>query len=189
MITQAFQFVGDVLNGFIKKQFGLDESRVIANNLIDSDGSIPQANRNKLVVSLINVERETAQAFNTRSRLLPSGNYADISPVEKFNLDVLVSSNFDDYTETLKFLDSAILFFQKYPFLDASCFSSVPDGLQKVEFNPEKISYQQMQSLWTAMGAKYQPSIIYKLRLITIQANEINGLAPGISQVSNLALA
>jgi hypothetical protein len=41
-----------------------------------------------------------------------------------------------------------------------------------------------MHSLWTAMGAKYQPSVIYKVRLITIQGNEAEGFVPAISQVA-----
>ena len=43
-----------------------------------------------------------------------------------------------------------------------------------------------MQSLWTAMGAKYQPSVVYKMRLITIQANEAESFSTAIVQTSNL---
>jgi hypothetical protein len=42
-----------------------------------------------------------------------------------------------------------------------------------------------MHSLWTAMGAKYQPSVIYKIRLITIQGSEPESFAPGVTQVAN----
>jgi len=69
--------------------------------------------------------------------------------------------------------------------LDPS-FSNIPTGLTKLEFEIEKITYHQMQSLWTAMGAKYQPSVIYKLRLVTIQGNETAGFIPAVSQISNL---
>jgi hypothetical protein len=185
MISKALQFTNDVLDQFLKTRFGLDESKVLLNNLIDSNGSIPEINQNKVVVSLINIEKETAKPFYNRSQQLANGNYASINPAERYNLDVLISSNFDDYTETLKFLGAVILFFQINNSLDSNTSSNIPLGLERLEFEIEKITYHQMQSLWTAMGAKYQPSVIYKMRLITIQGEEVSGFASEVLQTSN----
>lgn len=188
MINRAIQFASDILNQFIKNRFGLDENRVLLNKLIDGNGSLPQINQNKIVISLINIEKETAKPFYNRNNCLANGSYADISTDERYNLDILISSNFDDYNETLKFLNAVILFFQAHNFLDARSFQSMPAGLTRLEFVIEKINYQQMQGLWTAMGAKYQPSVIYKMRLITIQANEVEGFAAAVSNISNLSM-
>jgi len=79
-----------------------------------------------------------------------------------------------------------IMFFQVNAILDAHSYANIPSGLSKLEFDIEKINYQQMQGLWTAMGAKYQPSVLYKLRLVTIQANETDGFIPAIRSTSNL---
>ena len=43
-----------------------------------------------------------------------------------------------------------------------------------------------MQSLWTAMRVEYQPAVVYKMRLITIQASEAESFRTAISQASNL---
>ncbi len=185
MISKALQFTNDVLDQFLKNRFGLDESKVLLNNLIEGNGAVPEINQNKIVISLINIEKETAKPFYNRNQQLSNGNYASINPAERYNLDVLISSNFDNYTETLKFLNAVILFFQVNNTLDASTSSNIPLGLEKLEFDIEKITYHQMQSLWTAMGAKYQPSVIYKMRLVTIQGNEANGFAPEVIQTSN----
>jgi hypothetical protein len=186
MISKALQFTNEILDQFLRNRFGLDESKVVLNNLIEANGSIPLANQNKIVISLLNVEKETARPFYIRNKKLDNGNYADVNPDERYNLDILISSNFDSYNETLKFLNAAILFFQINLSVDANSFSGIPTGLTKLEFEIEKISYHQMHSLWTAMGAKYQPSVIYKLRLITIQGNESAGFIPAVSQASNL---
>lgn len=185
MINTALQFTTNVLDQFLKIRFGLDEGKVVLNNLIEGSGSIPEINQNKIVISLINIEKETAKPFYIRNRQLAEGNYGSINPEERYNLDVLVSSNFDDYTETLKFLNEVILFFQVNNTLDASVSAQIPSGLQKLDFEIEKITYHQMQSLWTAMGAKYQPSVIYKMRLITLQGNELNEVVPAVIQTSN----
>jgi len=189
MINKALQFTNDVLDQFLKNRFLLDESKVVLNNLIEGNGSIPHINQNKIVISLINVEKETAKPFHVRNNKLVNGSYADINPAERYNLDILISANFDDYSEALRFLSSALFFFQVHSTIDASTSSAIPAGLTKLEFEIEKINYQQMQGLWTAMGAKYQPSVIYKMRLITIQGNETGGFVPKISVVSNTLTA
>ena len=186
MINSALQFTSNILNQFIKNRFGLDENIVLLNNLVDSNGSIQQANKNKVVISLINIEKETNKPVYSNHQKVANGNYVNISTVERFNLDVLISSNFDDYNETLKFLTEVITFFQINTMIDAGKFPNIPVGLTKLEYEIEKISYHNMQSLWTAMGATYQPSLVYKIRLITIEANEAEGFTTAISQTSNL---
>ncbi|HWY37683.1 MAG TPA: DUF4255 domain-containing protein [Bacteroidia bacterium] len=189
MITQALQFTNAILDQFLKNRFGLSESKVLLNNLIEGNGSIPEINHNKVVISLINIEKETARPFYVRNQKLGNGNYSDISATERYNLDLLISSNFDDYSESLKFLDAVILFFQATPSPDAASYSGIPAGNTKLEFEIEKVTYHQMQNLWTAMGAKYQPSVIYKMRLVTVQANEAEGFTPAISGIANMAAA
>jgi len=189
MISKALQFTNDILDQFLRNRFSLDESKVVLNTLIEANGSIPQKNQNKVIISLINIEKETSRPFFNRNQKLDNGNYADIYQSERYNLDVLISSNFDDYTEALKFLNASILFFQINPAIDASSFSNMPTGINRLELDIEKISYHQMHSLWTAMGAKYQPSVIYKMRLIALQGNDVDGFVPAVSQLSNMATA
>lgn len=189
MLNQALQFVTDILDQFIKNRFGLDESKVQLNNLIESSGAVPQTNQNKIVMSLINIEKETNQAFYSWSKKLDNNNYSDVSPYDRFNIDILISSNFDDYLETLRFLNEVLVFFQVHPRIEAGNFSNIPAGINKLEFEIEKINYVQMQGLWTSMGAKYVPSVIYKMRLLTIQGNEADAYLPAISNTSNLVTA
>lgn len=185
MINKALQFTRDTLDQFLKNRFALDESQVVMNNLIDSNGSIPSINQNKVVISLINVEKETTKPFNIRNHQLSNGNYVNVNPAERFNLDILISSNFDDYSETLKFLNAVILFFQVNTSLTANSSAAIPKGLNKLEFDIEKLTYQEMNSLWSALGAKYQPSVIYKMRLLTIQGFEAEGFVTAVSTMVN----
>ena len=90
----------------------------------------------------------------------------------------------DDYNETLKFINATILFFQANPFFNANSTSSFPAELGKLEYEIERISYHEMHNLWSAMGAKYQPSVIYKLRLVTLQANEAEAFGVSVTQTS-----
>jgi hypothetical protein len=188
MLMNALQFTTNILDQYVKNKYHLDESKVILNNIIDNSGSIPTENQNKIVLSLINIEQETAQPFYVRTQKLNNG-YTNTNPPQRFNLDLLLTSNFDDYSETLKFLNTVIQFFQSNIVVDATRFSNIPKGINKLEFEIEKLNYNQMHSLWTAMGAKYQPSVVYKTRLLTIQSDESDGFIPEINQTSNTATA
>ena len=39
-----------------------------------------------------------------------------------------------------------------------------------------------------AMGAKYQPSILYKMKLVKVQAKETVEIIPGITNANNTVL-
>jgi len=178
-----------MLDQFLKNRLALDESKVLLNNLIQGNGSLPQQNSNKIIISLINIEKETARPFSNWNQSVMDDKFAAINLAERYNLDILVSANFDSYSETLHFLDEVMLFFQANHVLDASTSSGMPEGIPKLEFEIEKITYHQMQSLWTAMGAKYQPSIVYKMRMVSIQAGETTNFIPAIrSTFSNVVL-
>lgn len=185
MINEALQFTCDVLDQFIKNQFGLDERKVIKNTLINSDGTVPAANQNKIVLSLINIEKESNRAFNVKSNRPDNGNYVNINPDERFNLDILVSSNFDDYSETLKFLDATILFFQLNTVFSVGTSPAIPKRIDKFELDMVKFNFQEMSELWSAMGAKYRPSVIYKIRLVTMQGFEVEKTVPGVLVANN----
>lgn len=186
MILSAINFTRGVLNQYLKNSFSLDDDIVEINTVINPDGSLPEKNQNKVILSLINLERETLKPFYIRNKKLNNGNYATMPILDRFNIDLLITSNFVDYQETLKFLNASILFFQANQAIDASSFSNIPEDLKKLEFELEKISYHQMHSLWSSMGAKYTPSIIYKTRLIELDPNEIRGFEPAVKGVQTI---
>lgn len=188
MIDTVLQFTANSLDQFVRNQFGLNESKVLINNLIEADGSVPKPNQNKLVISMINIAQETNRQFYVRNQRLSDGTFSNVRRPERYNIDLLVSSSFDDYTETLKFLNSGIQFFQINPVVNSSSYSNLPEGIDRLEFEVEKISYFEMHNLWSAMGAKYVPSVIYKMRLITIESENTQGFVAPVTNQSNPVL-
>nr|WP_321236118.1 DUF4255 domain-containing protein [uncultured Psychroserpens sp.] len=179
MIHDVFQFVTSTLNQYLKQAFSTDTEFVISNTIVGQDGSIPKQNQNKVILSLINIEQETTRPYMNISRHA-AGNQNDPNVVERYAIDLLVTSNFDDYNETLKFLNKTISFFQDNLLFSQNEYPNMPNEIVKLEFQFEVVSYEQMHNLWTAMGAKYQPSILYKMRIITTDVN-IGSVRPNIS--------
>lgn len=182
MIHSALQFVVDIMNQYFQNKMGLDGSYVVLDKLVNPDGSAIASNNNKLILSLVNLERETAQPFYNRTQQPALQAQPNINPDVRLNLDLLIASNFESYRETLTFLNQAISFFQSNNVLDSSVSANFPADLSKLEFEMERISYQQMHSLWTSMGVKYLPSVMYKMRMLTIQGNESKGFVHPVSQ-------
>lgn len=185
MIEKALQFTGKALNQFVKKKFGLDEDVVKINPIIDQNGVVPAENQNKIIISLIHVEQDNTQQFYNRNQKLENGNYQRASKTHRYNLFTLITPNFDNYIEAIKFLDASIQFFQINEMIDATKNAAIPPELGKLEYEFQKgENYMQMQNLWTALGAKYQPSVIYKVRLVTILSDEVEGFDTKITSIS-----
>ncbi|NOQ27730.1 MAG: DUF4255 domain-containing protein [Bacteroidales bacterium] len=178
MINKALIFVKNTLDQNLRNNFELNESVVVLNSLVSgNEEKISKINQNKMVISLINVEQEIQQPFNTRHNSVNKTGYTDVNQAVNFNLDLLFTACFDDYEEALKFLTATISYFRANSSLTSSNSSNIPQGISKLELDMKTINYNETDSLWSAMGAKYQPSIIYKLRLLSVQASGIVKLA------------
>jgi hypothetical protein len=56
----------------------------------------------------------------------------------------------------------------------------MPAGVGDLAFEVETLNYQEQSHLWGAIGAKYMPSIVYKLRLLTLDAQAVDAVIPGV---------
>jgi hypothetical protein len=150
------------------------EGFIVLSNVADEDGkwAIPS---NKIGMSIINIEEERIvkdQVFEHRNI---NGNYERYNPELKLNLYVLFCANFvnsgesSKYGEGLKQLSNVISFFQgKYVFTPDNTPNMDP-SLQKLIVDIYSYSFEQQYNFWSILGAKYLPSVLYKVRLVSIQ--------------------
>lgn len=121
---------------------------------------------NKLLVSLLNVERETSGGIQPGIERVPGG-YARTYPSLLINLTVLVSAVYDErrYVDSLSALSDALRFVQSVPKFDV-------DG---TFYTSElvRVSVQELNNIWTQFGGLYHPSVVCKIRCLTINGGEI----------------
>jgi hypothetical protein len=170
MINESLEFISVELNNYFKSTFQVTEDKAIVSNMINPDGSVPIHINDKLVICLVNIEQETSianlgfthntgQDFQVRNQPL------------NINLYVLFAANFNNYSESLKFISSTISFFQgTYVFLRKN-YPNMGENTDKLVFELLKTDYQSTNYLWNSLGAKYVPSMIYKVRMLTIEEN------------------
>jgi hypothetical protein len=151
MIDQALSFILDELNVFLGTRFESNEPHAVLSPLVNQDGSVLPAIENKLVLSLVNVEREARDA-GTRA-----------APALNLNLYLQVSSNFGaNYMQSLQFLSAALEFFVERPVFSAP---GLPAGIQSLTAEMVNLTIQDLQNLLSIAGSKYLPSALYKLRM------------------------
>ena len=183
MVHLAIQHLASQLGQFLRRRHALTEDIVVASGLVQPDGSpVPQA-QNKLVLVLANIEKDTTP----RSAAQTSGEFEGriairVAPLH-LNLHVLLAANFGagSYAEALKFLSSAISFFQRVAVFDHLSSPDLPRGIEKLVLDIENTRLQELSNLWSTLGAKHVPSVLYKVRMVTIGGDELSELVPSIS--------
>jgi hypothetical protein len=93
------------------------------------------------------------------------------------NLLVMCAANFSggNYPEALKFLSSAIAFFQAHQVLDQHSAPSPEAGLGRLVLSIENLSSSEMHSLWGIHSGRYLPSVLYRVRMIGLDGEQVTG--------------
>ncbi|NOS94067.1 MAG: DUF4255 domain-containing protein [Cyclobacteriaceae bacterium] len=178
MIYQALHTVTTELNNYLMGRFKMGgQQAAILNAIVNQDGTVAEHSLNKIVLSLINLEHETTMAFNPiyfQNSEKTHTQKAENLPYN-FNLDVLLTAVFEapNYDEGLKFLSEAIYFFQAKNAFTVANTPQLDPHIQELSFELIKLSYHQEHSLWGAIGAKYMPSVLFKIRMLSFQSTDL----------------
>jgi hypothetical protein len=103
-------------------------------------------------------------------------------PKVHLNLYLLFSANLD-YTESLKRISLIIQFFQHRSVFTPLTSPSLPAGIDELILDLYTANFQDLNNLWGVMGSRYLPSVMYKMRLITISEDLEQGDAGLVTQI------
>lgn len=173
MIYAAVFHIANQLNQFLKRSFDLSEDVVVVSNLLEQDGTLASNISNKLVVSLVNVEKDSTSPRQGNSTGVTS-SIASYPPVF-LNLYVMVAGNFNcsNYPEALKFLSNAVSFFQRQPLFDHQSTPDLDKRISKLTLDIENLNIQDLSSLWGILSGKYLPSVMYKVRMVAFDSGDV----------------
>jgi len=183
VINAAISHLANQLNQQFRNNFHLAEDVAVVSNLVELDGTpAPNAN-NKLVLTLVNIEKDMMPHRPGNGRRNVSDAFLVQSSPLFLNLYVMLSANFgaDNYPGALRTLSQAISFFQQQPVFDRQSSPGLDPKIDKLILDMENLNIPDLNNLWSLMGGKYLPSAYYKVRMITVDARAIVGQAPMIS--------
>jgi hypothetical protein len=188
MIDVLLIHIRDLLNQYFKNQYGITDNKVIVSNLLENSSSVSSAElENKIVCFLFSIEEETSMK-NKSSRSLGSGSaFLDKSSPLYLNLQLVYCANFKskNYLEGLNYLSQTLNFFHQNRVLNPASIQGLSKRVEKITFELCTLSYDNISQIWSAVGSKILPAVVYKVGLVIFDDTPIRGIIPVISSASS----
>jgi len=173
MLKETFQFFADELNKYliVKGVASSDTPRVVLGNVArayDSDtlgGS--DAISNRAILSLVNIEEDKASK-QQENYIKTDISTKYKSPLLFLNLYMLVSANRNNYSQSLTWLGHILQFFQFQNVFTPLTHPSLDSRILKLIVELYSLNFEQTNHLWSTLGGKYLPSVMYKVRRVTL---------------------
>lgn len=176
MIFTALYFIKQRINEYLKTRFTCDEDMIVLSSLANDSSSNLGGQSNYVIMTLINLEKELSigNRFVTRTSSVDRGvsEFSDLY----LNLYIMISTHFDDnnYEESLKVLSSVVEYVQSNQVFNHFNSPELSEKLDQLTLEIVDLDFNQMSQVWNMIGSKYTPSIMYKMRMITIESNKID---------------
>ncbi len=174
MIFEALQLLSGQLNDYLKIRFRLTEDIVFISPIKDTAKAFP----NRVALTLVGVERETAGGVSFQRRSLSDSTSVQSTPSWQINLNVLISAIFQEkqYEESLRLFSAVVAFIQKN--------NMVRSANEGIVFSLEvmNLTMHELSNLWSISGENYYPSLVCKIRVLEVDAGEIMDLSYIISK-------
>ena len=185
MITPILRLLQSSLTEHLANQFAqnsFDSFSVVVDKLVNRDGkSTLDPRLNQVVITLLDIQEErTVQRSRTSQ---PSAPY-------HLNLMLLLSvhereeqRDQQDYLKGMEYLDAVLGFFQQYPTFTPLTHPNLPTSVQYLQFELANENLRENSYIWTMTGAKHAPSVLYKVRSVSL------GSAPLVNRAAQFSLA
>ena len=184
MIGAAITGIASQLNQSLRRTFKVGEDLVVVSNLSEPDGSLVSQVANKLVLFLVNIEKDTLPYRPSAVSHASLGRAGINQAPVPLNLMLMFAATFSgtNYPEALKFISHTIGFFQSRPVFDHTNTPELDQRIDKLMLDIENLGIADLSNLWGILGGKYMPSVLYRMRMVAIDSGQLSGQAPYVSQ-------
>jgi hypothetical protein len=182
MIDLALKFLVAELNSFLLARTGAEFGDAVLGRIVEDDGRWAAA-ENKITLALLNVEEERSMRGQLPEPLPPDG-LLQLQPRLNINLHVVFAARFQNYEQGLRHLSLVLTFFQANPAFTQTEFPALNGLVGRLAADLMSPSYEQLNQIWAAIGGKYLPSAIYRIRLVALQDMQPIGSDQPITSVN-----
>jgi hypothetical protein len=170
MIHSIIQLIASELNASLKQKHNAVEEHVVVSALIEQDGLAGTQIQNKIVLSVVNIAPE----FKAHHGRISIGYAADKNvnsdasqnvPLN-YEFDILVAASFTHHVAAIKILTDAVDFFYRKPVFDSANSPQLSSEIEKVTLEGMNLTYAEKLTLWTTLGAKYIPSVLFRVKIV-----------------------
>ena len=158
MIHVLINTLAEKMNEFLSSYYERAEIIVEAGSI---DATPNEDQSDKIILSIVNIERETAMG---------------ISAPWYLNIYIMVAAVFS----SKRYLESIQILLDSISFLQQNFILKLPDQ-GTIMLEPITISMQELSNIWSILGGHYYPSILCKARIISFDGTEIKDIKQRIS--------
>lgn len=188
MLDSTVKFLADEVNLYLSRRTGSSIVKVVPGGLADDSGKWAVA-EGTIGLALINVEEERTLRSQIPERVLRNGSQLSRSPELKLNLHLVFAPRNKIYGQALSYLSYVLTYFQAHPVFTPHEYPGLDAGIDKLTV--ELLSYgpEQLNQLWAYIGAKYLPSVVYRVRMVVLQDDEPAGIDQPIGSIETVVHA
>ncbi|ERJ59866.1 Pvc16 family protein [Sphingobacterium paucimobilis] len=154
-----------ILNEGVKSSFGL------VKDIVEISSITKEKKEGRVLITLLNVERDTSAGINFKSRagLSVSNKFIQGNPSWSINLLVLVSVVFPSsgYESSLKIMDLVLDILQRNHQLN------LPNSTEYLVIEPVNVSISELSNIWSICSSDLNPSIVLRIRSFNIDGNGV----------------
>ena len=176
-IQTTLELIRQKLNEAFRNADPRNEDWVILSNIVDQEGQAYEQAKDKVVMFLANIKYETIISTYNPTASTKSNQYVLITPPLYIDLFVLFFANFNDknYPEGLGVISKTISFFQQNPWFTRENLPGLDDEIDKLTFEMVNLEMTDLNYLMGMIGAKYLPSVFYKVRVLPFRSDAMRG--------------
>jgi hypothetical protein len=183
MIDNVLKVIANEVNKYVVRKLDPDRdpssAKLIAVGNVakaqetDASASRPDSVSAPGILSLVNIEEErTSKNPDTYVKVNNKIEYRN--PKMLLNLYSLFAVNHNSYDTALQYLSLIIQFFQYRSVITPKNTPSdngliLDSKIEKLVVEMVSMNSEQVNHLWATLGGKYLPSVLYKVRMVTIE--------------------
>lgn len=179
MIDKALTFLRTELNEYLKQKMSSTTDMVELTAFVKQNGDL-EIDTGMVGMMVVNVEEEKLFRSIAPQTVQVGTNYTMVNPELKLNIYMMLAANHTSHVEALKMLSNTILFFQgRNTFTNVE--SPALEDVEQLMLDLYTINFEQQNQLWASLGAKYMPSVMYRIRMLIMNDQLVRDTAPAVS--------
>lgn len=187
MIDRVMDFLRVQLDSYLRSKLDPSSSSAFVQlaNIAWHDtetNSNAAGEKSNAFISLVNIEEDRISQ-SQENFVRKDGNVVYKNPKVHLNLYLLFSVNLSSYIESLKRLSFIIRFFQYQNVFTPATSPSLPAEVDQLILDLYTTSFHDLNNLWGIMGSKYLPSVMYKMRMVVISEEFVQGTAGLVTEI------
>lgn len=183
MIYETLACLSEELNDFFKLKLNTTEEIIVLSGIMNADGTVAIPGENKIVITLVNLEKETLQKLPSKAI---TNSFSNQNVPLHINIYVLFSAHFssNNYEESLRFISFIMAYFHGKNVFTKSNTPNMDPKLEKLSIEIVDMNMDTLSNLWSMLGAKYMPSVLYKIRMLHFDESVLREFRPEVSKVN-----